>query len=319
MSVIGNIRSAREAASVLDLSITAAHVLLVLATYADAEGEAYPGVERLCADCRRSRSVVLAALAELELAGLMETRRRRRGPAVRRLKVSDLSDLNRRGEGSRTPDLKSAKRSDEPDASGPASRTQEVRRAGPRRNKSQKKSQKEEPAQAARASLDDRLVEEVLSSLTVCATRRRLPAPDRQRVVHTLVEHPAVDVERVARELDRGWRGEMADVVGAYAARLAASGTAGAIGSSLLADAPAELTAAWPDALAAVRRAIGDDDQVAVWRLDELELVGLDGDVLVLEAPYGHASGIRGRFDRVIAGALGRRPVRIIDAQRTAA
>ncbi len=176
-------------------------------------------------------------------------------------------------------------------------------------------------AQAARESVADDSVEDVIRPLAECSRRRRLPAPDRARVVAALTEHPREDAEHIARDLDRAWRGEMTDVVGAFLSRLRSTSATDEANTHRrpLTDLPAEVAESWPAVLEHVEQHVGAH-QSAVWRLAELQPVGADRDgVLVLEAPRGHGTMIRDRFKHVITGALDGRPVRIVEAQRAAA
>jgi len=75
------IRWARERAAELELSPAQAHVLLILASYADhRSGECNPGVRRVAKQARRRERQVQDALAALVGRGLIE--RRRRGPGA---------------------------------------------------------------------------------------------------------------------------------------------------------------------------------------------------------------------------------------------
>jgi hypothetical protein len=95
----GVLRWARDAASRHALTPAQAHVLLVLATYADHKtAETFVRVEVLMADTRRRRSVVAAAIRHLTGLGLLE--RERRGPgraALTRLLMSDSPDIKTSG------------------------------------------------------------------------------------------------------------------------------------------------------------------------------------------------------------------------------
>lgn len=69
------ISAARDAGR--DLPRNSAHVLLVIATYADVNGKAYPSIARIAADCglkpSETSSMVTKAIADLERRNLIRT------------------------------------------------------------------------------------------------------------------------------------------------------------------------------------------------------------------------------------------------------
>lgn len=92
--VFTHVRWAREQASQRRLTATQAHVLLLVATYADVDtGELFVSLDTLTVASSRSRGVVAQALRKLIELSLIE--RQRRGPgraALTRLLTSDLPD-----------------------------------------------------------------------------------------------------------------------------------------------------------------------------------------------------------------------------------
>jgi len=64
-------------------------LLIVIANYADENGQAWPSVERLCADTGMSRATVQRSLRKLEKAGLVTCHKRLRGT----LQTSNLYTL----------------------------------------------------------------------------------------------------------------------------------------------------------------------------------------------------------------------------------
>lgn len=64
-------RFALDAASRYKLSSPAAQILLVLAVRSDDDGCCHPSIRKLAADTRRKPETVIAAIAELEAAGLL--------------------------------------------------------------------------------------------------------------------------------------------------------------------------------------------------------------------------------------------------------
>jgi len=119
------LRAARAAAVHHELPPTEAHVLLILATYANSAGEAFPGLDTLARDARRVRSVVAAAVAELGRRGLVE--RKRRGPSQPALTRLLLPGLTSNG-----PDVNTSGEPDVNDSRRPVGRTADVRWAGRR-------------------------------------------------------------------------------------------------------------------------------------------------------------------------------------------
>lgn len=118
-TTLGYITWARDQAAELELSATSAHVLLVLATYADSAGTAFPSVARLCSRCRRqSRSTVLDALRDLTERGLIDTTRGRR-KTIRRLLMSGQPDVRPTGPDTVRPTGRAEVRPTGPPPSGP--------------------------------------------------------------------------------------------------------------------------------------------------------------------------------------------------------
>lgn len=78
------IRWAREQAGALELAQLEAHLLLVLATYANRDAACWPSLRTLARDCRRGRSQISAALRRLEELDLVWSVQGGRGRAARR-------------------------------------------------------------------------------------------------------------------------------------------------------------------------------------------------------------------------------------------
>jgi hypothetical protein len=74
---------AREAAADEELTPVQAHLLIALASYADADGECFPGLATLAARLRRGERETSRALTDLQRLGLIS--RRGRGPGRTRL------------------------------------------------------------------------------------------------------------------------------------------------------------------------------------------------------------------------------------------
>lgn len=64
-------------------------LLIVIANYADENGQAWPSVERLCADTGMSRATVQRSLRKLEKSGLLSCHKRVKGS----LQTSNLYKL----------------------------------------------------------------------------------------------------------------------------------------------------------------------------------------------------------------------------------
>lgn len=298
-------------------------VELVLASHADSEGHgAWPSVATIAREARLSERAVRDALSSLRSSGLIvatgESRRRTRvysvGPAVYGPSapaggagLQSVQGADGAGGEARTGPAVPA------DGAGVGVQTAQAQGAdgAPKPPENHPSSSPEPPAPAARATADLRVVDGVMPALVACAERRGLPAPNRQRVADAVAASPAVDVVRVASELDRGWRGDMDDVVGAFRHRLRAVASASP-GRSLIAEPPAELVASWPAVLERMRDAVGAE-QYSLWRVDDLRVAGVDEDTVVVAAPREYAS-MASRFDRALRSALDGRPVRITSA-----
>jgi hypothetical protein len=93
---------AREAAPAeRELTVTEAHVLIALASYADAAGECYPSLTTLAAAVRRGERETTRALSGLQAVGLIE--RRGRGPGRTRLTRLDPDPRPAAGQQTRGP------------------------------------------------------------------------------------------------------------------------------------------------------------------------------------------------------------------------